>query len=460
VTDRQNNTTYLLVLLVLIYTSNYVDRVIVGVVGQALKSDLGLSDSQLGLLNSLAFVLLYAVMGVPLGRLADRWNRKWLLSGCLALWSIMTAISGFATSFAQLMAARVGVGIGEAGSTPVGHSMIADSFPPERRATAVAIFGAGAPLGIVLGTVGGGWVAEFYGWRAAMFAVGAPGIVLAILLLTTIKEPVRGRYDDPSSHELLGFMQTLSLLVRDPLFRFVAAGLATAAIAVYSISSFAVPLLMRSYDMSLFSAATAFGLSYGLAGVVGSFIGGGLTDRASRRDPRWATRLPAIVYSSSATLLITALYAPSSSVFIMLFVPGAILLYIGLAPALSVLLNHFSPRMRGSVSAMTLLVTNVIGLGLGPLLSGLFSDAFAARAYNGSGTYSASCLQNVAAQTDLACNQASFVGLQIAMSLVIASLFISALIYLRAARHVDSPVSHDTDPLSKHAPIGHAGPTP
>jgi MFS family permease len=446
VTAQPTNRFYLLGLLVLIYTSNYVDRVIVGVVGQSLKTDLQLTDAQLGLLNGMAFILFYALMGVPLGHLADRANRKWLLSSCLALWSLMTTLSGFAGSFAQLMAARIGVGIGEAGSTPVGHSLISDSFPPEKRGTAVAVFGAGAPMGIIIGTVGGGWVAQHYGWRAGMMAVGLPGLVLALLLLTTIKEPVRGSFDAPTDQKALPLRQALRTLLVDPLFRHVAIGLASAAVAVYSISAFAVPLLMRSYHLSLFGAASAFGLSYGLSGVAGSFIGGPLTDRAAKSDPRWYTRLPAIVYTAAGALLILALYAPNYGLFVALFVPGAVLLYIGLAPALSVLLNRFSPHMRGSVSALTLLITNVIGLGLGPVLSGLFSDSFAARAFHGGGIYSETCRHNVVAAIKPACDQASFVGLQHAMTVVIAFLFVSALIYARAGRHVGSGPTNTVSP--------------
>lgn len=438
---KQNNPTYLLFILVLIYTSNYVDRVIIGVVGQALKTDMALSDAQLGLLNSLAFVLLYAVMGVPLGRLADRRSRRLLLSACLTLWSVMTALSGLASSFLQLMAARVGVGIGEAGSTPIGHSLIGDSFPPHRRATAVAIFGAGAPLGIVIGTIGGGWIAQHYGWRAALIAVGLPGVALAVLLLLTVHEPERGRYDEPGRRTPLGFGEALRILGRDKLFLWVSAGLSTAAIAIYIISAFAVPLLMRSFDMTLFAAATAFGLSYGLSGVAGSFVGGSLTDWAARRDPRWAAWLPSLVYGLAGIFLISALYAPSIGYFIALFVVGATLLYIGVAPALSVLLNHFSPLMRGSVSASALLITNLVGLGLGPLLSGVLSDAFSVRAFQGSGTFGELCLHGVAPAAQAACDAASFKGLQQAMSVVIASLFVAMLIYFGAARHIDRPPS-------------------
>lgn len=441
-----SNRAYLLTLLVMVYTSNYVDRVIIGVVGQALKTDLHLTDSQLGLLNGMAFILFYAMMGIPLGRLADRWNRKRLLSACLALWSAMTALSGFAGSFAQLMAARVGVGIGEAGSTPIGHSMIADSFPPERRATAVSIFGAGAPMGVLIGTIGGGWVAQHYGWRAAMMAVGLPGLLLAILILATVREPERGRLDAADKQAPIPFREAMHILLADPLFRHVAIGLGCAAVAVYSISSFAVPLLMRAYDLSLFGAASAFGLSYGLAGVVGSFIGGVITDRASQSDPRWSAGVPAIVYSTSCLFLITALYAQDYLMFVALFTVGAVLLYIGLAPALSVLLTRFAPRMRGSVSALTLLVTNLIGLGLGPVLSGIFSDAFASHAYRGAGDYGETCVQALSGAAQALCEEASFIGLQRALAVVILFLIVAALIYLSAARHLRPAIPAQSQP--------------
>jgi MFS family permease len=170
---------YILGLLVLVCTLNYVDRVAIGVFGEAIKNELRLSDGQLGLLAGAAFIIFYAVLGLPMGHLADRFGRKWLMSGCLALWSLMTAAAGFAHGFNQLMLARILVGVGESGCTPTAHSWLSDAFPASKRAMALSMYATGVPIGIIVGTIGGGWVAGQLGWRAGLFAVGLPGVALA-----------------------------------------------------------------------------------------------------------------------------------------------------------------------------------------------------------------------------------------------------------------------------------------
>lgn len=440
---------YTLGLLVLIYMSNYLDRVVVGILGEAIKADLRITDSQLGLLTGVAFAVFYGVLGVPLGRLADRINRKWLLSACLSLWSLMTLMSGFAANFAQLLLMRIGVAVGEAGCTPTAHSMLSDLFPPRRRSMAFGVYAIGPPLGIIVGSLAGGWVAQELGWRAGMIAVGAPGLLLALLLLATTREPVRGRFDAPSGAAPAmeappPFVKAMRLFMADPLFVAVLIGLAGAAVAVYSLSIFTVPFIVRTYELDLLAAAGLFGISYGVAGVAGAAVGGSLTDWAGQKDARWYAGVPCLGFTIGGTLLVTALFQPDYRVFIVLFVVGAVLVNIAVAPSLAVVLNRVAPRTRASASAIILMVSSLVGLGLGPTMTGVLSDLFAALAAGGADVRQALCpggFAPEAAGADIRqfCAAASRSGLRFALAITIGFYVVAGLIYAVAIRFTGPP---------------------
>ncbi|CAN5365596.1 MFS transporter [soil metagenome] len=388
---------YTLGLLVVIYMSNYLDRVVLGIFGQAVKQDLQISDAQLGLLTGGAFAVVYGVMGVPLGRLADRINRRWLLAGCVSLWSVMTLLSGLAANFLALVLMRLGVAVGEAGCTPTAHSLLSDLFPPRRRSMAFGIYAMGPPLGIIVGSIGGGWVAQELGWRAGLMAVGVPGVFLALILLLTTREPVRGQHDGTSpetdafgSEQIPSFLSAVRIFAADPMFVSVVLGLTGAAIAVYSLSIFTVPFLVRNYELDLRAAAGLFGLSYGAAGVFGSSVGAGITDWAGQRDSRWYAGVPALGFSLGGVLLVSALFQDNHLVFIALFTSGAVLANMALAPALALIQNRVPARTRASASALILMVTSLVGLGLGPTTTGLLSDHFAANIFRG-GVFATAC---------------------------------------------------------------------
>lgn len=431
---------YILSLLVLVYMSSYIDRVIVGVLGQAIKADLKITDTDLGLLTGITFVIFYGVLGVPIGRLADRYNRKWLLTGCLTLWSLMTALSGLASNFLQLMLARIGVGVGEAGCTPTAYSQLSDLFPPRRRSMAFSIYAAGPPLGIVAGTFGGGWIGQEFGWRAAMIAVGVPGLLLALVIALTTREPPRGQFDEgkvPEKPE--PFMTAVRLFLADKLFVHVMIGMACCAVALYSLSTFAVPFLMRAYELNLFVAATLFGLSFGVSGALGAGVGGIITDYAGSRDVRWYAGVPAIGYGVAGALLVVALFMQDYRVFILLFVVGSLFANIALAPSQAVVLNRLTPRMRASGSAVLLLAASLAGLGLGPPLTGVISDAVAHKTFM-TGEFATQCpggqaldLANAALVAN--CKAASFHGLQIALAVMLGFYLLASLVYVLAIRH-------------------------
>jgi predicted MFS family arabinose efflux permease len=434
---------YVLGLLVLIYMSNYVDRVVVGVLGEPIKADLKITDTQLGLLTGIVFVIFYGVLGVPVGRLADRLNRKWLLSACLALWSIFTTLSGFAGTFTQLMAARLFVGIGEAGCTPSAHSLLSDVFPRNRRSMAFSVYAIGPPAGIIVGTLGGGWIAQEMGWRSGMIAVGLPGLVLAAIMMLTVREPKRGQYDGPVEDSVPSFLTALRTFWNDKLFICVMFGMACAAVGLYSISTFSVPFLIRAFHLKLFAAASIFGLSYGIAGIIGASLGGIITDWAGTRDARWYAGVPALGYLFGGGLLTGALFQTSVHNFVLMFVFGSVLANIALAPSLAVVLNRVGVRMRASASAVMLLMSTLVGLGLGPTSTGALSDVFAKHAFVAAPDYIAACPGGHAMPAhpgfEQACQAASFYGLQHALSLTVGFYLVAALIYVIATQFVAMP---------------------
>lgn len=424
---------YILGLLLLAYMSSYIDRIALGIFGEAIKHELGLSDTQLGILTGFVFVIFYSVLGLPIGRLADRLTRRKLLAACLCLWSSMTILAGAATSFTVLLLTRMGVGIGEAGLTPSAHSLLSDLYPRERRSFAFAVFGAGPPLGIIVGALGGGWIAQALGWRIGMLAIGIPGIVIGLLFLFTVREPQRGQQGEgAAAEEVPSFATALRTVARDPLFVMVTLGMSCAAVSLYSLSTFTVPHLVRRYELDLFRAASLFGLSYGTAGVIGALIGGLLTDWAGTRNHRWYAGLPAINYLVGGLCLMSALHQDRYQGFTALFFVGAVCINLALAPAQAVILNRLAPRMRASGSAIQLLATGVIGLGIGPTLTGVLSDRLAASAFAGA-NYALRCKAPAAAMQH-ACAQAASAGLTQALTLTLGVYLLAALVYLAATR--------------------------
>jgi len=236
----------------LVYASNFLDRQILGILLQPIKTDLGLSDTQLGLLSGIGFALFYVTMGIPLARWADKHNRVSLLSVCIALWSAMTALSGAATNFLQLGLARIGVGIGEAGCTPAAHSIIADYFKSEERVRAMAFYSAGASIGVFLGYLLGGWVNQFYGWRVTFFVVGAPGLLLALIVRFTLREPPRGHSENSktAASTIPTVTEALSYLWGQNSFRHLALGTGLLTLSSYGGATWFPAFLMRSYGMS------------------------------------------------------------------------------------------------------------------------------------------------------------------------------------------------------------------
>ena len=281
-----------LVMLTLVYTFNFIDRQILVILQEPIKADLGLSDAQLGLLTGFSFALVYVTAGIPIAWLADRSNRRNIVVASLAFWSFMTAISGLVQNFGQLLAARLGVGVGEAGGSPPSHSMISDYFPPSSRGTALSFYSMGIYIGVLFGFAAGGWIAQNFGWRNAFFVIGIPGILYALAVLWVVKEPKRGQFDVGGTPPKSSLSETMNCLRGRPTFWWISIGCAFTAFVSYGNGNFMPSFLMRNHGLSLAEVGAILGLISGLSGATGTFLGGFLADRLSVKDIRWYVWIP------------------------------------------------------------------------------------------------------------------------------------------------------------------------
>lgn len=367
--------TYMLGLLVFVYAFNFVDRNILAILLPQIKDELQLADWQLGFTGGIAFALFYTAVGLPIAKWADRGNRAGIISLAVAVWSLMTATGFFVQNFYHLVAARIGVGIGEAGCSPPANSIISDVYPPERRATATAIYYAGAPLGGFLGLFIGGWAAQNYGWREAFLVVGLPGFLLALLVKLTLREPPRGMVAGrPATGEASTISGVVKLLWSRPTFRHLAFAAALSAFAGYGHTLWTPSFLVRSHGMSLVEIGTWLGLFSLIGGTTGMIAGGVISDRLAKRDPRWWAWLPGLSIVIGLPFAVAAyLLATPWLVLACLFVPGLTAnVYPG--PTYSTVQGMVGIKMRAVAMAFVLFIINLIGLGLGPLGLGIMSD--------------------------------------------------------------------------------------
>jgi len=367
---------FALAMLTAVYALNFIDRQILVILQEPIKADMGLSDAQLGLLSGFAFAVIYVTAGIPIAYWADRGNRRNVISLAVAVWSGMTAVSGLAQNYGQLLLARIGVGLGEAGGSPPAHSMISDYYPPEQRATALSIYSTGIYIGILLGFLFGGVIAEAFGWRTAFMVVGVPGVLFALFLRFTLKEPLRGRWDNPAAAHGAqpGLKQTMALLRDRPSFWYIALGSAFASYVAYGNGNFLPSFLIRNHNMSIAEVGTVLALVSGVSGALGTFLGGYLSDRYGTKDKRWYLWIPmlgiALAYFPYLNMLLTDHI--SSGLTLIFFALILNSFYLGPCIALSHALVE--PGMRAMTSAVLFFVLNMIGLGLGPFLTGLVSD--------------------------------------------------------------------------------------
>ncbi len=370
---------FVLVILTIVYTFNFIDRQLIAILSPAIKEDLGLSDSMLGLLKGLAFAVLYTTLGIPIAWLADRWNRVSIISIALAMWSGFTALSGFAGNTLQLALARVGVGIGEAGCSPPAHSLISDYFPKEKRASALAIYSLGIPFGQMFAFLAGGWVLENLGWRNAFFVVGIPGVLLAVIMKLTVKEPIRGAMDkDAGVAKPIPFKEGLKKLMTIPTYWGVTAAVTLASFTGYGTGLWIVDFFRRTYELSYTNITLPLALLNGVAYGIGTYMGGYLTDRFGKKDKGAYAWIPGIGMLITIPAGWLSIWASTPFWAFFWLAPFLVGLGIYLGPSFSLVQTLAPVKLRAIATAIFFFVLNLLALGFAPLWVGGLSDIFAA----------------------------------------------------------------------------------
>jgi len=368
-----SNPRVLLSLLLLAYIFNFLDRQILGILLEPIKADLQFTDSQLGILTGPAFALVYSLFGIPLAILADRTSRSGVITAALATWSTFTALCGTAAGFWQLFLFRLGVGFGEAGGVAPSYALIADHFPAQSRARALAVFSLGVPVGLGLGAILGSWIASTFDWRTAFLAMGVAGLILAPIFKFVVRDRPRTPETPPPSFRDLA--AAFPVIARKRSFWLMAFGASLSSLCGYGLATWVASILIRSFGMSLVGAGQFLGSLLLIGGTIGVFMGGWLADRLGTRDRRWYAWLPAAAWLVTAPLYAAGLVTENLTVvWLLLLAPNALnILWLG--PVTTAVQHLVAPQLRSTASGAFLFINNLIGLGAGPLLIGAISDS-------------------------------------------------------------------------------------
>ena len=374
-TSSRAYSSYVLVILSLVSFFNYADRMVLSVLLQPIKLEFGFTDTQLGLLSGLAFTLFYATLGLPLARLADRRSRITIIACAMVVWSTMTALCGAAQNFTHLLLARIGVGAGEAGCIPPSHSLLGDYFSKERRAFAIGVHTAGGYLGIMIGLLVAGYIAEHYGWRWTFVWLGLPGVVVALIAWLTVREPVRGCMETgfTSPGKFVKWQDAFAILFKRKTFRQIVMAYSLALFATYGMMQWIPTFFVRSHGMSLAEIGRIYGLATGIGGLIGVLAGGLLAPKLIRRDPRWELWLPALCYASAAPLYLLVFIMPPDIALSTVFIANMIVA-LAIGPGLSSIQSVAEPHLRATAVAIVMFFSALLGQGGGPFLIGLISD--------------------------------------------------------------------------------------
>ncbi|MBC7769501.1 MAG: MFS transporter [Phycisphaerales bacterium] len=384
---------YAMGLLLLIYTMNFVDRQVVNILAEPIKRELGLLDWQLGAMSGLAFALFYTVLGLPIARLAERGHRPYIIAVALAVWSGFTALCGLAQNFVHLLLARIGVGIGEAGCTPPAHSLITDYVPKEKRASALAFYSMGTPLGGLIGMALGGLIADAYGWRMAFIVCGVPGVMLAVVAALTLVEPrvrnAAAAIKSAAQAPRAPFRDALATLKRKRTFWLVSFAASLKAFIGYGQAPFAASFFYRVHGEEVAALAGQFGLQSGgflgltlglmagIGGALGAYFGGVIADKFGGRDYRAYVSVPAIASLAVIPIYLVAILSSSAVFALGCLLFGSVLGALWYGPVYATAQTIVPPHMRATASAVLLFIINLVGLGLGPIAVGALSDFYA-----------------------------------------------------------------------------------
>lgn len=421
-----------MLLLLMVYVLNFLDRQIVNILAEPIRKDLGLADWQLGMMTGTAFAIFYALAGIPIARLAEKGNRPLIIAIATACWSGFTMLCGFASSFWQMLIFRFGVGIGEAGGVPPSHSLISDYAPREKRAAALAFFHMGLPIGALCGLALGGLVADAYGWRHAFLAAGLPGLFVAVAVFFGLPEPrkfAKKANSAASERPQSTLGETFQLLLAKRTFRHFLIGATLVSTVTYAHQAFVAPFFFRVHGEQLSAIGesvglgpggllgVSLGLMTGVAGAIGLWLGGKLADRGALKSSAAYGTVTAISLCLFVPVQLLAFLLPSASFALVAFAPSILLASMWIGPVQATIQSVAPPHMRATASAILLLAMNLIGLGCGPLMLGLLSDAFAT--FGG---------------MDL--------GSSVRWSLIVFTFLAwpAALIFYRAARHIEPDI--------------------
>jgi predicted MFS family arabinose efflux permease len=439
---------YFLALMVTVSAFAIIDRVALLTVGQAVSYDLKLSDFQFGLASGFAFAVVYAVLGLPLARVAESRDRVKLIAIAVAIWSAFSLLSGFARNFLQLLLCRVVIGVGEAGVQPPAIAIISDLYPPGRRGTALAVLSVGLPIGSLIGAAGAGYLAGEYSWRTVFLLLGVPGVVLAIVARLTLRDPPRGLSEGETAQASEPIPSTRDVfrhLWARISFRHIVAALAMTYFAAAGIGSFVPQYFARVYNLPLGKSGLLFGLVGASSSLVGNLTGGMVVDWISRRDRRWYTWLPAFGVLVAAPLYLAA-FAIGVPIFTTgLLVVAGVFMFLHYAPSQAVLQNMVKPRMRATAAFIFFFIVSMLGYGVGPTLLGLISDGLARHEFT-VGDYVSMCpggaaRSGAAVALASACHAAAAAGIRGAMIVMSCLFFWAALHFWLAARTVRSDLN-------------------
>ena len=382
-------------LLLSLSVMNYIDRTIINILAEPIKDDLGLADWQIGMMSGLAFALFYATAGVPIARLAERYSRPLIIGLSIGVWSLFTTLCGLSTNFIQLVLARIGVGVGEAGCFPASHALISDYVTRAKRASALAFFSLGTPIGSLLGKSFGGIFSDLYGWRAAFLLAGLPGLVLAVLSIFTLPEPRKRLREAQTDAQAAAvpppakWGEALKILRTKRTFWLMASAHALKIFISNGQAPFAASFFLRNHKAQIAELAAPFGLgavgfmgvglglSMGVLGILGTWLGGQVSDRFGAKDSRTLMLLPATVGVFMAGILCVAFTTENAALGLLLIGLNSGLGAMTLAPVFATTQGLVPPRIRPTATAMLFLIVNLVGMGLGPIGVGLLSDALA-----------------------------------------------------------------------------------